>query len=321
MTESHPPSEDGSWHHEIGTPSFPAAPSRYHLYIGTFCPYAHRADLARSLKGLQPFLPTSIVKPYPKEPGGWRFPSTSSEHPGSTPDHIHHSTFLSELYFKSFQEYKGKYTVPMLWDKESKQVVNNESQDIMRMLNNCFNDLLPRDNIKQRELDLYPPDLQPQIDELSSWMSPDLTMSVYKAGFAPTPSAYASAAKTVFLALERFETHLSQHNKYIYLLSPDRITEIDLKLYTTLIRFNPAYHPQFTFSNDEELGNMRDRAPRVNRWLKHLYWKVEGARETTDFRAIAESFCGERVGIKGPEEYLEPWTEEDEMWRVKRARE
>ncbi|KAL9583159.1 MAG: hypothetical protein Q9212_002864, partial [Teloschistes hypoglaucus] len=230
MPVSHPPSDDGSWHHQLGTSLFPASPSRYHLYIGSFCPYAHRADLARSLKDLQSFLPVSIVKPYTNGPGGWRFPATDSEHPGSTPDHLYHSEFLSQLYFKSDPGYKGKYTVPMLWDKETKQVVNNESQEIMRMLSSAFNDLLPPDNNTkhQRELDFYPPDLRPQIDKLSSWISPTLTTAVYKAGFAPTASAYTSAAQTIFTALERFEHHLAQHQDYIYLLSPTRITEVDL---------------------------------------------------------------------------------------------
>ncbi|KAL8639155.1 MAG: hypothetical protein Q9228_003777 [Teloschistes exilis] len=259
MPVNHPPSDDGSWHHQLGTSLFPASPSRYHLYIGAFCPYGHRADLARSLKGLQPFLPVS-----------------------STPDHLYHSEFLSQLYFRSDPDYKGKYTVPMLWDKETEQVVNNESQDMMRMLSSAFNDLLPADNTKQRELDFCPPDLRPQIDELSSWMSPDLATSVYKASHAPTSSAYAEAAKTVFTALERFEHHLAQHPDYVYLLSPTRITEADLKLYTTLIRFNPAFHPQF----DDGMGKVAEKAPRVGRWLRHLFWKVEGVRETTDLRAM-----------------------------------
>ncbi|KAI4101349.1 MAG: hypothetical protein L6R37_004992 [Teloschistes peruensis] len=317
MPVNHRPSDDGSWHHQLGTSLFPASPSRYHLYIGAFCPYAHRADLARSLKGLQPFLPVSIVKPYTEGPGGWQFPATDSEHPGSTPDHLYHSEFLSELYFRSDPDYKGKYTVPMLWDKETEQVVNNESQDIMRMLFSAFNDLLPADKTKQRELDFYPPDLRPQIDELSSWMSPDLAAGVYKAGYAPTSSAYAEAAKTVFAALERFEHHLAQHPDYLYLLSPTRITEADLKLYTTLIRFNPAFHPKF----DDGVGKVGEKAPRVGRWLRHLFWKVEGVRETTDFRAMRESYSkdGGDGRVEDVETFVEPWTEEDERWRLERA--
>ena len=139
----------------------------------TLLPFAHRVIITRELKGLQPFLPMSIVKPYPKEDGGWRFPTTDDEYPGSTIDHLFHSKFLHEVYFKSNSQYKGKHSVPVLWDKKTNQIVNNESEDITRMLNTVYSDHLPKDDPRQK-LNFYPPELKHQIDEINSWMSPGL---------------------------------------------------------------------------------------------------------------------------------------------------
>ncbi|KAI4252306.1 MAG: hypothetical protein L6R42_008014, partial [Xanthoria sp. 1 TBL-2021] len=229
----HPPTKDGSWRHQLGSPDFPPEPDRYHLYVGLFCPFAHRVLLTRELKGLQQFLPMSIVKPYPKEGGGWRFPSTDEEYPGSTVDHLFHSRFLHDLYFRSDSKYEGKYSVPLLWDKKTNQIVNNESEDIMRMLNTVFNDFLPANETARRELDFYPLDLRPQINEISSWMMPNLNSGVYRAGFATTQESYEENCRIVFSTLDRLESHLSNQPRNIYVLG-SHITEIDLKLYTTL---------------------------------------------------------------------------------------
>ncbi|KAL8727700.1 MAG: hypothetical protein Q9166_005873 [cf. Caloplaca sp. 2 TL-2023] len=315
-----PPTEDGNWRHQLGSPDFPPEPDRYHLYVGLFCPFAHRVLLTRELKGLQTFLPMSIVKPYPKEGGGWRFPATDDEYPGSTVDHLFHSRFLHDVYWKSDPDYQGKYSVPMLWDKQTNQIVNNESEDIMRMLNNVFNDFLPADNTTQRELNFYPSDLQAQIDDINSWMMPNLNNGVYKAGFATTQETYDENCLIVFSTLNRLETHFSEHPDYIYILGP-RITEIDLKLYTTLVRFDPIYQQHFKLM----IGSIRHNYPRLHRWLKHMYWKVPGVKETTDFKHIKENYSKSHAGINpraitplGPDPYVEAWTEEDEVWRRER---
>ncbi|KAL8716754.1 MAG: hypothetical protein Q9225_005946 [Loekoesia sp. 1 TL-2023] len=319
---NHPPNEANSWRHHLGSPNFPIEADRYHLYVGLFCPFAHRVLLTRKLKGLSQFLPLCIVKPYPKEGGGWRFPSTNTEYPGSTVDHLYHSKFLHEIYFKSDPSYKGKYSVPVLWDKKTTQIVNNESEDIMRMLNTAFNNLIPPKNTKQRDLNFYPPDLQPQIDEINSWMMPNLNTGVYKAGFASSQPDYETHTRTVFSTLDRLESHLTSHPSNLFILSPHRITEIDLKLYTTLVRFDTIYQQHFKLM----IGSIRHNYPHLHRWLKHMYWKVPGVKETTDFKHIREGYSKSMVDINpkgitplGPVPDVEEWTEEDERWRKERV--
>ncbi|KAL8750976.1 MAG: hypothetical protein Q9184_006226 [Pyrenodesmia sp. 2 TL-2023] len=314
---SHPPTDDGNWRHRLGSPQFPIEPDRYFLYLGLFCPFAHRALLACELKGLSQYLPCSIVKPYPKEDGGWRFPSTDNEYPGSTVDRLFHSKFLHEVYFKSDPGYKGKYTVPVLWDTKTDQIVNNESEDIMRMLNTAFNDLLA-ENPTQRELHLYPTELQPQINEINSRI-PHLDMGVYKAGTASDQKSYESSCHMVFDSLNFFEAHLAQHPNNIFFLGS--ITEIDVKLYTTLVRFDPVYQPRFNLMS----GSIRQNYPHLHRWLKHMYCKVPGVKETTNFKHIKDFYSQSHADMN-PEPIeplcsvadLEVWTEEDEKWLVER---
>ncbi|KAL8818321.1 MAG: hypothetical protein Q9223_003025 [Gallowayella weberi] len=313
----HPPTEDGSWRHQLGSPDFPPDPDRYHLYVGLFCPFAHRVILTRQLKGLQQFLPMSIVKPFPKEGGGWRFPATNDEYPGSTIDHLFHSRFLHDVYHRSDPKYEGKYSVPMLWDKKTNQIVNNESEDIMRMLNTVSNQFLPPENTAQRELNFYPPDLKHHIDDINSWMMPNLNYGVYKAGFATIQESYDENCRIVFTTLDRLESQLSSHPKNIYILG-HRITEVDLKLYTTIVRFDTIYQQHFKLM----IGSIRHNYPFLHRWLKHMYWKVAGVKETTDFKHIKENYSKSHAGINpraitplGPEPYVEAWTEEDESWK------
>ena len=313
---NNPPGEGGSWRHQLGSDSFPVEADRYHLYVGLFCPFAHRVMITRELKGLQEFLPMSIVKAYPKDGGGWRFPASNDEYPGSTIDHLFHSEFLHEVYFKSYKDYKGIYSVPVLWDKKTNQIVNNESEDIMRMLNTAFDDLLPKGSL-QHVLNFYPAHLQSQIEEISSWMIPDLNNGVYKAGFADSQSSYEQNARTVFRTLDRLESILSQFRKTSpYLLR--QMSEIDIKLFTTLIRFDVVYQQHFKLM----LRSIRHGYPHLNRWMKHIYWNLPGVRETVNFKHIKENYTKSHIRINplgitplGPEPEVEIWTEEDERWR------
>lgn len=259
----------------------------------------------------------SIVKAYPKEDGGWRFPDTDDEYPGSTIDHLFRSKFLHEVYFKSNNEYKGKYSVPVLWDKKTGQIVNNESVDIMRMLNTAFNGHLSKDD-PRRKLNFYPPELKDQIDEINSWMSPDLNEGVYKAGFAPNQEAYDSAAVVVFETLDRLEKMLKEQNTVFIIPGTSHPTEVDIKLYTTLVRFDTIYQQHFKLM----LKSIRHNYPSLNRWLKNLYWNVSGVKETTNFKHIKENYSKSHLDINpksitplGPEPGVEPWTEEDERWK------
>lgn len=287
--------QSGSWRGQLGSTLFPASRSRYHLYIGLFCPFAHRVNLTRTLKRLTPFLPMSIVRPYPKEPDGWCFPENEAEYSGSTVDHLFGSRLLREVYFRSppdYSDYKGKYSVPVLWDTESGQgrdgkkgqIVNNESEDIMRQLNTAFNEFLPQGST-ERELDFYPPDLRDRIDEINTWLVGDFNNGVYKAGFAPDQETYEKACKDVFKALDKLEAIFLEHQKpYVLGL---RITELDLKAYATLIRFDNVYVQHFKVNIRMVRGG---GYPACNRFLKNMFWNVPGVRETTDFRHIKENY-------------------------------
>ena len=257
----------------------------------------------------------SIVKAYPKNDGGWRFPKTDDEYPGSTVDHLFHSEFLHDIYFKSLPNYEGKYSVPVLWCKKTNQIVNNESQDIMRMLNTAFNHFLPEGS-KERELDFYPPDLRSQIDDINPWLMSDLNEGVYKAGFAGTQADYEKNAKIVFKTLDRLESMFKDHNGR-YVLG-NRTTELDIKLYNTLVRFDTIYVQHFKLT----IGTIRHNYPFLTRFLKHMYWKVKGVKETTNFKHIKENYSKSHVDINpksitplGPFPEVEEWTEEDEDWR------
>ncbi|KAI9733861.1 MAG: hypothetical protein M1834_002516 [Cirrosporium novae-zelandiae] len=316
MTNKLPPPTDGSWRHVIGTEEFPAEKDRYHLYVGLFCPFAHRVIITRQLKGLQSFLPMSIVKPYPKDPDGWRFPDSDDEYPGSTIDHLFHSKFLHEIYQKSDPKYKGRYSVPVLWDKKTQQIVNNESADIMRMLNTVFNEELPVHS-KRRAIDLYPEDLRSQIDEMNKWLGPEFNIGVYKAGFADDQLTYEANAKVVFKALDKLEAILNKNDKHFLL--GERMTEVDIKAYTTLVRFDTVYVQHFKLN----VGTIRHNYPKLNRYLKHIYWRIPGFKETTDFRQIKESYTKSHPNINpkeitplGPIPSVESWTEEDEAWKL-----
>ena len=316
---NHPPT-DGSWRHQLGSDRFPVAPNRYHLYIGLFCPFAHRALIARELKGLQQFLPISVVAPYPKEPNGWRFPSSDHEYLGATVDHLYGSKFLREIYFKSDANYTGKYSVPVLWDKETQQIVNNESEDIMRMLCTCFNPLVPSDGkqaVERKQSNFYPEHLRLQIDNIGSWMGPGLNSGVYRAGFAETQDEYEKGCRMVFSTLDRLESMLVDSNT-ILMLDNKILTTVDIKLYTTLIRFDAIYQQHFKLM----IRSVRHGYPCLHRWMKNLYWNVPGIKETTNFRHIKENYTKSHAGINpkaitplGPDPEVEKWTEEDERWK------
>lgn len=314
-TGKHPP-KDGSWRYQLGTTSFPIERDRYHLYVGLFCPFASRVIITRQLKGLQDVLSMDVVKAYPKEDGGWRFPADNNEYPGATVDSLYHSKFLHEIYQKVIPDYPGPYSVPVLWDKKTEQIVNNESEDIMRMLNTVFNDFLP-DQAPERRLNFYRPEKQGNIDEINAWMMPDLNTGVYKAGFAQTQEDYDKNCKMVFKTLDRLEGMLGDY-KGLYVLPGDDMTEVDIKLFTTLIRFDTIYQEHFKLMN----GSIRHSYPRLNRWLKNMYWNVPGIKETVNFKHIKENYSKSHVNInpksitpQGPVPDIEAWTAADETWK------
>jgi len=232
------------------------------------------------------------VKPYPKgdERGwpGWQFASNEVEYPGATVDHLYGSKYLHELYFKADKEYRGRYSVPVLWDKKTETIVNNESTELLRNLQTAFNTILPPE---KATVSLYPEHLRSKIDQMSEWMQRDLNIGVYKAGFAHSQDEYDKNVLPVFAALNRLEKVVAA-NGGPYILGKE-LTEIDIRAYATLIRFDPVYVQHFKCN----LGTIRHDYPQLNNWLKNLYWNVDGFRETTNFKHIKENYTKSHYDI------------------------
>ncbi|KAH6604451.1 glutathione s-transferase [Trichoderma cornu-damae] len=284
-----------SWHGVIQSGGrFPPEAGRYHLYVGLFCPFAHRALLVRHLKGLESLIDVSVVMPYPKGDDrgwpGWRFPATNDEYAGATVDGLYASKYMHDVYFKADSEYKGRYSVPVLWDSREGTIVNNESAELLRWLPTAFDDVLPQEG-KKHEIDLYPSHLRDQIDAITEWMQRDLNTGVYKAGFAETQEAYDKNVPTVFAGLNHLES-LIQRNGGPYILG-ENLTELDIRAYTTIIRFDAVYVQHFKCN----LGTIRANYPVIHEWLKNLYWNVKGFKETTDFRHIKENYTKSHAKI------------------------
>ena len=222
----------------------------------------------------------SVVKPYPKGDAngwpGWAFPKSDDEFPGSTVDHLFHSNYLHEVYFKADKGYKGRYSVPLLWDKVGNTIVNNESAEMLRWLPTAFDSILPS-LPPNKVLNLYPAEHAATIDELSSWMQSDLNTGVYKAGFANTQEAYDRGVRVVFDALNKLEALIAK-NGGPFLLGK-QLTELDIRAYATVVRFDTIYVQHFKCN----LGTIRHNYPVINNWLKNLYWDVPGFRDSTNF--------------------------------------
>lgn len=250
---------------------------RYHLYVSLACPWAHRTLIMRKLKGLEEFIDVSIVHPHMGEKG-WAFNSAGEggEFAGATEDPLFHSKYIRELYFRAEPEYSARFTVPIVWDKKNNTIVNNESSEIIRFFNSGFNKQLPTDKAK---LDFYPQELKKEIDDLNTWVYDTVNNGVYKSGFATTQAAYEKAVVPLFESLDRLEKILSDGREF---LIGDRLTEADIRLYTTIVRHDPVYHGHFKCN----LGMIRHDYPQINRWLKNLYWNYPQFKNTTDFAHI-----------------------------------
>lgn len=214
-----------------GNAGFMAEAGRYHLYVAYICPWASRTLMVRALKQLEDTISVSVVEPFLTDQG-WKF----GTFPGSNEDALNGVTYLHELYTRVDPAYTGRATVPVLWDKERRTIVSNESVDIIRMLNGAF------DSFGDFTVDLYPQDLRADIDALNEPMYGDFNNGVYKAGFASSQAAYDEAVYGVFAELDALERRLSDGRRFLF---GDRLTESDIRLFVTLIRFDPAYHGLF----------------------------------------------------------------------------
>ncbi|RDB24275.1 Glutathione S-transferase omega-like 2 [Hypsizygus marmoreus] len=246
---------------------------RYHLYVSLACPWAHRTLIARKLKGLEDIIPVTIVSPM-LGPQGWPFASVDP-FPGADVDPLYNSEHIKDLYLKADPEYSARFSVPVLWDKQNHTVVNNESSEIIRIFNSAFNDLLPPE---KAALDFYPTDLRSEIDAINEWVYSDINNGVYRAGVANTQSAYEKAVHEVFAALDKVEAILTGKD---YLVG-DQLTEADVRLYVTAIRFDPVYVGLFKCN----IRTIRDGYPAIHKWLQKLYWNNDAFKATTDFEHI-----------------------------------
>jgi putative glutathione S-transferase len=248
-----------------GSGGFPAEAGRYHLYVSYACPWAHRTLILRALKGLEPLITLSIVH-WNMGPQGWTF----ADGPGVIPDPVHGARFLHEIYVKAAPDYTGRATVPVLWDKETGTIVNNESSEIIRMFGAAF------DGSGARAGNYYPEALREEIDALNSRIYDTLNNGVYKAGFASTQQAYEEAVRAVFDTLDWLEDRLSTR-RY---LCGDRITEADWRLFTTLLRFDAVYVNHFKCN----LKRLVDY-PHLSGYTRELY-QVPGVKPTVNFEHI-----------------------------------
>ncbi|MBR0555553.1 glutathione S-transferase family protein [Ciceribacter sp. L1K23] len=214
-----------------GDGGFKAEAGRYHLYVALICPWASRTLIGRKLKGLDDVISVSVVEPALGD-FGWEF----GDYPGSDRDTINRVRYLHELYTRADPTYTGRATVPVLWDKKTGTLVNNESADILRMLNSGFGALAKND------IDLYPQHLRDEIDALNAEIYPKLNNGVYRAGFATTQVAYEEAFADVFEMLDRLDQRLAVAGPY---LTGESLTEADIRLFVTLVRFDVAYHGVF----------------------------------------------------------------------------
>ncbi|WP_191922503.1 glutathione S-transferase family protein [Pantoea agglomerans] len=253
-----------------GSTEFAAEADRYHLYVALICPWASRTLIARKLKGLESLISVTVVEPQ-LGAQGWHFGSF----PGAQQDTLNNAQYLHEIYTRVAPDYTGRATVPVLWDKKTGTIVSNESADIVRMFNSGFGDLA--DN----RIDLYPAALRPEIDALNESLYPRLNNGVYRAGFATTSISYQQAFNDVFSQLDELEALLSDGRTF---LLGERLTETDIRLFVTLIRFDVAYHGLFKCN----LRRIRDYTL-LNRYLKSML-SVSGVRETVNIDHIKQGY-------------------------------
>ncbi len=248
-----------------GESGFKAEPGRYHLYVSLACPWAHRTLIFRRLKGLEKMISISVVNSYMGE-HGWTFDRET----GANGDDLYGLDYMYQLYQKADPDYSGRVTVPVLWDKQRHTIVNNESAEIIRMLNSAF------DGIGATPGDYYPPQLRAEIDKLNDEVYDRVNNGVYKAGFATTQDAYEQAVAPLFETLDALEQRLSRQ-RY---LCGDQITEADWRLFTTLIRFDAVYHGHFKC-------NLKRIVDYPNLWdyLRELY-QWPGIAETVNMDHI-----------------------------------
>jgi putative glutathione S-transferase len=248
-----------------GQGGFKAEPGRYHLYVSLACPWAHRTLIFRVLKGLEEMISVSVVHWRMLE-HGWTFEAG----PGVVPDPLQGARYLHQIYTAAKKDFTGRVTVPVLWDKKTGTIVNNESSEVIRMFNSAF------DQVGAKPGDYYPQELREEIDRLNTRIYDTVNNGVYKAGFATTQAAYEQSVRPVFETLDWLEERLSTR-RY---LCGDRLTEADVRLFTTLLRFDAVYFSHFK-CNIRRIADY----PNLSGFLRELY-QLPGVAGTVNFQHI-----------------------------------
>ena len=259
-----------------GEGGFKAESGRYHLYVSLACPWAHRTIIFRKLKGLENVISLSIVSPDMLQ-DGWTFHTDE----GSTGDDVNGKSKLSEIYLLANPKYSGRVSVPVLWDKQRKTIVNNESAEIIRMLNSAF------DGFTNIHADYYPEPLRTEIDRVNEQVYANVNNGVYRAGFATTQGAYEQAFRNLFDSLDELEQRLSQQ-RY---LAGKQITEADWRFFVTLIRFDAVYYSHFK-CNWRHIHEY----PNLGNYVRDLY-QQPGVAETVSLAQIKRHYYGSQLRV------------------------
>ena len=249
-----------------GEAGFQAELGRYHLYVSYACPWAHRTLMMRHLKGLESVIDISVVHPFMAQ-DGWTF---DSDFNGATGDRLMGKRFLREIYTTSYDKASGRVTVPILWDKSHQKIVSNESSEIIRMFNSAF------DHLTGNQRDFWPEEMRDEIEEINELVYDKINNGVYKSGFATSVAAYEDAVTGVFEALDTIEERLAKQR---YLMGR-KLTEADIRLFATLIRFDPVYVGHFKCN----LKRIYDY-PNIYEYMKEIY-QLEDIAETVFFDHI-----------------------------------
>lgn len=252
-----------------GEGGYPAVPNRYHLYIAYTCPWACRTIMVRKLKKLDSLITFSAVEPGLTEQG-WRF----GRYPGADHDELNGVTYLHEIYSRADPHYSGRATVPVLWDRHRRTIVNNESTDIIRMLNGAFN------AFADSHFELYPQSLRQEIDSINDLLYDKFNNGVYRAGFATTQRAYEKAVKEVFDTLDELEKRLDSKGY----LAGNALTEADIRAFVTIVRFDVVYHGIFKCN----LRRVADY-PNIGKYMNRIY-NLPGIKETVNFDHIKRGY-------------------------------
>lgn len=258
-----------------GAGGFAAEPDRYHLYVALICPWASRTLIVRTLKKLADLISVTVVEPRLTDQG-WHF----GDFPGAGPDTLNGARYLHELYTRADPRVTGRATVPVLWDKRRGNIVSNESADIVRMLNTAFNGLTAS------VLDLYPSNLREEIDELNDRMYDSLNNGVYQAGFASSQFAYEEAYHKVFAMLDELEGRLGDGRTF---LLGEELTESDIRLFVTLVRFDLAYHGLFKCNR-----NLIAQMPNLLSYLARIM-ALPGVADTVNVEHIKTGYYSIRA--------------------------